>query len=234
VEIPFSALQPALRRIALVNKMDITSITDYVVADEFCGLKEFISGTLRKFKPPTGFWSIWKNYVNERIGQLVLVRRVDLSAPGTSLLAFYSQKPVAPPGVAWLIKTTSDDEAKILSLWFNSTISILQILLNRKETRGAFMQIDEYVLKEFKIPDLRKFSEGELKTLLEIFEFVKDIEFTSILHQLKTRHQAREMIDKAFLRILGYEDNVDILLEKLHTSLVHEIEVLKKLMMEGA
>jgi hypothetical protein len=213
--------------------MNLSGMTDYVLVDGFRGLDDFISGTLTRFKPPAGFWSKWKSYVEERMGRLILVRRADLSAPGTSLLAFYSQEAVAPPGVAWLIKV-SDDEAKILSLWFNSSINLLQILLNRKETRGAFMQVDEYVLKKFRVPDLKKLSRNELKFLIRVFESVKDVEFPDILHQLKTKYPARIEIDKAFLKVLGYKGNADALLEGLYESLAREIETLKRLMREAA
>jgi len=232
-EIPLSALRPALRRVSLVNRIDLSGITDYVLVDRFPGLEKFISGTLAKFKPPEGFWSRWKKYVEERMGRLILVRRTDLSAAGTSLLAFYSPQPVAPPGVAWVIKA-GDEEAKILSLWFNSTINILQILLNRKETRGAFMQVDEYVLKKFRVPDLKKLSKNELKILAKVFKSVKDVEFPSILYQLKAKYSPRRAIDKAFLRILGYRGDADSFLDKLYESLAREIETLKSLMAEGA
>jgi hypothetical protein len=233
MEIPLSALRPALRRVSLVNRIDLSGITDYVLVDRFPGLEKFMSGTLAKFKPPEGFWNRWKRYVEERMGRLILVRRTDLSAAGTSLLAFYSPQPLAPPGVAWVMKA-GDEEAKILSLWFNSTINILQILLNRKETRGAFMQVDEYVLKKFRVPDLKKLSKDELKSLTEVFESVRNVEFPNILYQLKAKYLPRKTLDKVFLRILGYKGDTDSLLDRLYESLVHEIETLKSLMAEGA
>jgi type I restriction-modification system DNA methylase subunit len=233
MEIPLSALRPALRRVSLVNRIDLSGITDYVLVDRFPGLEKFMSGTLAKFKPPEGFWNRWKRYVEERMGRLILVRRTDLSAAGTSLLAFYSPQPLAPPGVAWVMKA-GNEEAKILSLWFNSTINILQILLNRKETRGAFMQVDEYVLRKFRVPDLKKLSRDELKSLTEVFESVRSVEFPDILYQLKAKYPPRRTLDKVFLRILGYKGDTDSLLDRLYESLVHEIETLKSLMAERA
>ena len=233
VEIPLSALRPALRRVSLVNRIDLSGITDYVLVDRFRGFEKFVSGTLAKFNPPKSFWSRWREYVEERMGRLILVRRTNLSAAGTSLLAFYSSQPVVPPGVAWLIKA-GDGEAKILSLWFNSTFNILQILLNRKETEGAFMQVDEYVLEEFRVPDLKKFSGDKLKSLREVFESVKDVEFPSILDQLRHKHPARKLIDRTWLEILGYGGDIDKFLNELYESLTNEIELLKAMMAEGA
>jgi hypothetical protein len=139
---------------------------------------------------------------------------------------------VAPPGVAWVVRA-DDEEAKILSLWFNSTINVLQILLNRKETRGAFMQTDKYVLRKFLAPDLKKLSKDERKFLLETFESLKSVEFPSLLYQLKAKYPPRKTIDTAFLRILGYREDASSLLDRLYESLVREIEVLKSLMREA-
>jgi hypothetical protein len=71
MEIPLPVLRPALRRVSLVNKIDLSGIMDYVLVDRFPGLEKFMSGTLAKFKPPEGFWSKWKKYVEERMGQLI-------------------------------------------------------------------------------------------------------------------------------------------------------------------
>jgi len=231
--IPLSAVRSALRRVSLLNKIDVSITLDYVVVNDFPDVKEFIAGVQTEFKPAAGFWNKWKIYVEDRMGHLAVVRRADISAPGTCLLAFYSSKQMAPPGLAWSVKA-NDDEAKILSLWFNSTINILQALLNRKETRGAFLQVDEYVLEKFYVPDLKKLSKYELKSILNTFESVKNVEFPSILDQLKHKHPARKLIDKTWLKILGYKGNVDEFLDGLYKSLANEIELLKKMMAEGS
>jgi len=49
----------------------------------------------------------------------------------------------------WSHKGVSDDEAKFLVLWFNSVLNLLSILVHRTETRGAWMKLHEYMLKEF-------------------------------------------------------------------------------------
>lgn len=231
--IPLSAVHPALRRISQINKIDVSNTPDYVVTNEFSRIEEFTAGVQARFKPAAGFWNKWKTYVEDRLSSLSLVRRADISAPGTCLLAFYSQEPIAPPGLAWSVKA-NHEQAKILSLWFNSTLNVLQALLNRKETRGAFLQVDEYVLEKFYVPDLNKLSKNELKSLLNTFESVKNVEFSSILDQLKHGHPARKLIDRAWLEILGYRGDKEKLLDELYSSLADEIELLKKMMAEGA
>ncbi|MEM3673754.1 MAG: hypothetical protein QW468_06010, partial [Candidatus Bathyarchaeia archaeon] len=92
---------------------------------------------------------------------------MDISAVGSSMMAFYSFIPLAPPGISWSIKVPSSEDAKILALWFNSTVNILQTLINRKETRGAFLQIDEYTLETFNVVNPIKLSNVEKELLLK-------------------------------------------------------------------
>lgn len=142
-------------------------------------------------------------------------------------MAFYSSIPTAPPGVTWSLKIPSENDAKILAMWFNSSLNILQTLINRKETRGAFLQIDEYTLEDFQILNPKTLSEHEKGFLINVFEKSKGLDFPSILNQLKERFPARVEVDGAVLRVLGFgEDNVGRILDYLYPALANEIEQL--------
>jgi len=229
MDIPLTSVYPALRRISRVKRLDVSDNLDYVVSKKFQKLEEFLEISMKK--KTTHFIGKWGKYVEDRLGNFIVVRRMDISASGSTLLAFYSSVPEAPPGTSWSIRVPSDDDAKVLSLFFNSSLNILQTLINRKETRGAFLQIDEYTLKEFQVLDARKLSEPERKTLLEAFNEVKDTDFPSILEQLKTKFPARLAIDKAVLTVLGFgDDEINRILDYLYPALANEIEQLKTLM----
>jgi hypothetical protein len=231
LKIPKSALLPALRRVSLINKIDISSHTDYVIIDEFPDIKVFLEVSPRKFRYGRGFWSKWRDYVKDRAAHLTLVRRVDLSAPGTCLLAFYSQQQLVPPGLAWSLKIEREN-AKFLALWFNSTFHLLQLLIYRKETRGAFLQLDKYVLETLLVPDLRGLTEEKKNRLLQVFEEVRNVEFPSLLEQLDNAHVMRRKIDAVWLEVLG-EDKPETL-PTLYKALSREIHLLKRMMVEGA
>jgi len=156
-----------------------------------------------------------------------------LSAPGTSALAFYSSIEIAPTKLLWSLKLP-DEHAKILALYLNSTINLLQILLLRAETRGAFAELSEYILGDFLVLDPSKLTSRERKHLVGIFDGIRDKDLPDLLYQLKHRYPARKEIDKAFLQLLGYKGDMDGLLNRLYESLAHEIETLKELMREGA
>ncbi len=98
VVIPKNSLKPALRRIALVDRIDISNNTDYVIVNSFKDEDKYFILDLEKGKPED--WNAWRNYVEKRRTHLLILRRGNIAAQGTHVIAFYSDKPVAPPGVA--------------------------------------------------------------------------------------------------------------------------------------
>jgi len=143
--------------------------------------------------------------VAARVGNLFVVRRLDLSARGTSVLAFYSRVKAAPSKLMWSLDLP-DWKAKLLTMYLNSTFNILQTLLLRSETRGAFMEISKYILSEFKVPDLEQFSGAKVKRLIATFNLVRDAKLPSILEQLKTKHPVRRRIDIVWLDAMDMKE----------------------------
>jgi len=232
VMIPRKVVSPALRRVALIDKLDLSDGSDFVITDYYAGLGELLKlATESENKINI---KKWKHYVKERSGNLALVRRPDLSASGTCLLAFYSKVEITPSKMAWSVKL-EDKQAIVLSLWFNSTLHILQILLNRIETRGALIECSGYILEDFLTLDPLNLPKRELKKLLSVFNRLKKVTFSSLLEQLKTGSPSRMELDKAILRVIGYsEEECKELLSKLYKALVEEIELLKEMMAEKA
>ena len=139
---------------------------------------------------------------------------------------------MAPPGVAWSTKLESN-YAKAMAVWFNSTLNLLQLLLNRKETRGAFMQFDEYMLEEALVLDVASLKSSDREYLVDAFNQVKDQEFPSILQQLTDGFPQRFEVDKAVMKVLGFnEQEIKSVLPKLYEALADEIGLLKEIMAE--
>lgn len=84
-----------------------------------------------------------------------------------------------------------------------------------RETEGAWLQIDEYALKNALMPDPNKLSIHEMRKLLTLFKKVGRVKMPSILGQLKEKHPTRKLIDETWLRIIGYKGDIDSILDKL-------------------
>jgi hypothetical protein len=230
--VPAKALRRTLRRPSGINRIDVTHELDFVIAENW-DREEF-----RRFQDATGnrltnsLLSAVRNDTDRRLGNLFIARRMNLSARRTNALAFYSSVEAAPTKLMWSIKVP-DEQSKILATYLNSSINLLQTLLLRAETEGAFIELSGYILDDFLVIDPQKLSSRERKILLDVFEETRDVELPSILDQLKNKHPSRRFIDTAWLKVLGYKGNIDSLLDRLYDSLANEIEMLKKLMAEG-
>ena len=165
-----------------------------------------------------------------RLGNLALARRLDLSASGTTGLAFYSELSIVPGGVMWSLNLP-DDEAKMLTLWFNSSLNLLQCLQLRKETRGAFVQLDQYALSDSIVLNPKSLSPKDRRELVLLFDRVSKASLPSLLEQLRTNHPVRAEIDEVVLRLLGIpETKVSSTSKQLHSELLDEINALKEIM----
>jgi hypothetical protein len=225
VSIPFKSLTFGLRRLTGINKIDITDELDYVVVDDFADSSIFFTkpSALKELKK-------WKEYTTTRMTKLVISRRFNLAAPGTNLLAYFSDKDFVPTKIFWSIKNIEEEDRKVIALWLNSTLNILQVLIERMETEGGFINFDKYVVTKSLVINPKKLN-SDKKLLLETFDKVKDVRFPSILRQLKEKFWARVEMDRAILKVLGFnEQETNQILDYLYPALTKEIEQLKTLM----
>jgi len=227
LDIPLKSTRFGLRRLSRVDTMNITNKLDYLVVKDFDESNLFFS---QKDKISNSL-SWWRKYIESRSTDLVFSRRFDLSAPGTRLLVYFSSKPLTPTKLFWCIKGLSEENRKLLTLWFNSTFNLLQVFLERMETRGAFMNYDKYVLESSLLIDTETLSSQSRKFLIDTFDEIKDEKFPSLLEQLRNKYPTRIKIDKAILKALGFdEEKAREILDYLYPALAREIEKLKTLM----
>jgi hypothetical protein len=229
ISIPRNVLRPAMRRFSGFNSFDVSTEADYIIAKAFPNAKDFLSLSFGK-EVDVAYLKKWNEYVDRLLGNLLLANHVNVSAPNTSILAYYSSTPILVPRSMWSIKIP-DASAKIFTLWLNSTFNLLQILLQRRETEGAYIWFVASAIKEFLVPNINEMPKKEIKILLQIFGKYCNERFPSLLNQLKNRFPARVVIDKTLLRLLGFDDDeIDCILEYLYPALAKEIEQLKTLM----
>lgn len=226
-KIPRRAVTFALRRLSGVKTVDVSATLDFMVIRPFkdlsilLGEKVDVDESLAK----------WREYIESRRTNLVFMRRFNISAPQTINLSFYSSESFTASKLMWCFRDVPTEEAKVLSLWFNSSLNIFQVLLDRIETEGAFMSLPKYVLLNSYILNPTKLTKEQRKQLLKIYEEVSDIEFPSLTDQLEKGLPARRKIDQAILRVLGFSDEeIGGLLGYLYPALHKEIQRLKELM----
>lgn len=93
------------------------------------------------------------------------------------------------------------------------------------------MAFRKYVMGDLFVLNPSNLLDHQRKVLLKTFDEVKNVEFPSLLEQLEYKHPARKKIDKAILKMLGFEeDEIEKLLGYLYPALHREILHLKELM----
>jgi len=234
ISVPKKAIIPALRRPAGLQSIDVSNDIDFAITSRFAGDQHFfLKELVEKGKNLSYYVKKWRAYLENRETKLTVSRRFNLSAPNTSAVAFYSELKLAPCKMLWAIQGLSDEDAKILALWFNSTINISQILSRRAETEGAFMGLDQYILRNFLVLDPSRINSERRKQLEKVFKENAKVHLHSIIEQLKTNNPVRRAIDVAILQALEIKGDHEKLLDSAYASISTTIETLATLMKEG-
>lgn len=226
VKVPKEALARGFRRLSRISMLNVTEELDYVVVKQFEDMEKFVpKKEVLKYLPT------WRDYATKRLCHLAIAGRYDISAPGTHFLAFFSEKEMIPSQMLWCVRSLSIDDAKIMALWMNSTIGLLQIMKERKETRGPFIQLLDSAMKKLWILNPKALSAKERRILVKTFDKIQNVEFPSILQQLKTTFSIRREIDNAVLKVLGFrKEEAERILKALYSDLAKEISNLKQIL----
>lgn len=224
VKIPKVCVVPCLRTLADNRYMDITSKTDLVVIKDFKNADEFFFGDRAKYR---AVLPAWEKYVKDRMGNLIILRRFVINAPGTVHLSYYSSKLVVAPGTTW-VSNLNDENAKILCLWFNSSINLAQLFHKRIE--DVWLDIHKYVLSDFYIINPYTLADDVKNKLLNLFDKISKQEFPSLEEQYASMFELKKEIDKTILLSLGFnEAEVEEILSDLYGALNAEFEALRKM-----
>ncbi|WP_411962823.1 class I SAM-dependent DNA methyltransferase [Haloferax sp. YSMS24] len=181
-DIPRDHVVPNLRRYSGRQTVDLSGIPEYVILDDkWDGGDRYISLTDEPRIHPK-----WSERVQKRRGHIALVRRVDLTAPGTHHMAYYSDEKRLYPDMMWVLPDANQKEAKILTAWFDSTFGWLQSIFDRIETRGGWIEWHGYIVDKYRVPLLSSFAndDDQRQELINTFDAVKQEEAPSMVRQL--------------------------------------------------
>lgn len=255
IEIPTKVVLPGFRRMAYMTRIDVSDLKEYVLVDRFHSTDLFLSLTdIKKVD-----FNSWKKYIIDKTSNICVAARFRITAPGTCVLSYYSKV-----GRAWSRAATSsigglkDSDAKIISIWLNSTFNVLQMLIERKETEGAWMEINKFILKKMKVLNPITLSDVQKKKLLNVFDEVSKVEFPTLWKQLAMNGKRkyftkeefkklaedfeglenilgqgfapRKMIDETILEIMGVlKSKQREIMDKLYSGILKELSVLKNI-----
>jgi type I restriction-modification system DNA methylase subunit len=201
VDVPKSETEWALRSVSGVRTMELTEPYDWVVNGRFDGDDTFW------FTDADDALSRREDHVDSRLSDVILAGygNIDLTADGTSHLAIATETSTAPTWTLWAVQTDSAEDAKLLTLFYNSTFCLAKLLTERNEERGSVMKWRQGDLKDLPVVDLDQLDEDEKEELLELYDEISTQEFPSIVEQLNNDFEPRKKIDIIWAQILGWE-----------------------------
>ncbi len=218
IEIPVSSLGYGLRSSFYIKTFNLSNKEDFIVLSKFRNLHEVLPGITEKTLMN------WKRKVEERATNFLISSNFVLPAASLSALAFYSNNPIVGVDM-WSIRGLSNEEAKLQTLWFNSTLNLLQVYL--LGTLNTGMKINERALREFKFLNTEKLSDTQKIELSNLFREIGAAEMPGIRLQLEDKHPLRLKLDMTILRILGYKEAEAIsILNQLYPLLFEEVKLM--------
>lgn len=94
-----------------------------------------------------------------------------------------------------------DAAEKALTLWLNSSLGMLQLLANKEETEGAWVDFKKPVLTDMPVLDIASLTEAQLAALAGAYDEVATQTIQAL--PLMADDPVRRNIDAAIARVLG-------------------------------
>jgi hypothetical protein len=230
---------PALRTNTGINRISVENIHDYLILrkpKEFRKIEPYIIAKIeekRKKYAGKKYELIDYNEIKRRTlasqTYLALCIKFNIYSPNSHLFAFVNSKKFTPLYTFISFPFLNKEDAKILSIFFNSIAYFVQFLSLKSESQLQRTEIKIFDLSEIYVPDLKLLNKNEKDKLLSLYEKLKDVEFPSILEQFRKKFWARVELDKTILKVLGFSDEeIEEWLPKLYDAIVEELKAMKE------
>jgi len=225
------AVLPALRTYSQVRKMNITNEEEVAIIDIKSVPEEFLrlSGLLPIERVTEAAQDI-KSAYQMLASNLLLVRRVQLSSPQLYWLAFYSENKVISNAVLLNVQTFDSAITKLLTLYFNSVIALLQLLSFVVETRGTWVDLHgDQVWSHLHVPEFDGLRSEIMAKAQTIFGEVGKVDAKPLFSRLKEHDPFQRSIDELALEMLELDDWKSRLNE-IYDAVTKELEAMHKIL----
>jgi len=198
VEIPRSSVEPYFLRKPYRTKVDVSDIPEYTVVRPFNSLDRFLS-----LAEQEGIPNGWEDHLKEKAAHMAIPETMDLTAPGTRHPVYYSD-PRRVWHRMWMPSDLSNSEARILALWFDSSLGILQFLLTRVPGRGGWTKYRRYSQSRFYTLNPNELSGEDHDQLDTVWDEWQDTECPSLAEQLTLLTDPSELEIEAERKVERY------------------------------
>ena len=222
-EIPKSSIKPAFRTLTDVHSFNIDDKLDFFIDEEF-PKSDFVL-ELSKFDTHkhTFCYEDIRRTATSKLTHMVVARRFSPHSPNTSHFAFSSNTCFIPPDT-FKIMDLDLDCAKINTLYLNSVLGIINIVLLKEQSTGRLTDIRQNDLMLLDILDTDKLDDKTVEELLGLYDELKNEEFESLSQQFSRKTENRLKLDTRLLKILGLsEKEIESSLPEVYEAISYEL-----------
>jgi tRNA1(Val) A37 N6-methylase TrmN6 len=218
IKLPKSSLVLAIKTAAYFRRFEIVPHYGDWVLKERCDA----SRTLQRLSDVRVDYVYVHNSIEKCKTHLLAARRLNVVAPGSTFLAFFSDTEVVSPKTFYSVKC-SPPQALALCLWMNSIFGVIQFLSKRMETEGGYCEVLKEDLVEFFVP-----SEQQIPQRLSTwYRENRARDFQSLAEQFTSRSD-RRTLDFEIMRWMGWpQTEIDSDLDTLYSALASEFQLLR-------
>lgn len=170
-----SKLSKTLRTLTGIDVLDITNLYDYILRT--------------------------KVRIKEKV-HLVIQNRFWFKSNELFLTSAYTDEPVCPMNLFMMYRCSKND-AKILSVYFNSIFYLIQLLALAKQSTRGYLEIKQFDLNQVLIPNINKMNKNNRAKLEDFFEKNRRRKLESIPEQLSNKTDYRLTLDRTVADALG-------------------------------
>lgn len=216
-EVPMDCLNHGLITATGMTYFDVSDRSDFIVRMPFNLARRVAKEYSISLEPSDIREEVGPDAKKER---LAVVERYNLASKNSHHVAFYSKNPILVSNQLYPISTSSDDEAKLLCLSLNSSVSLLQICYLKSESQMKWSHILKDDWCQTKQLDPRKLTDEQKNRLLALFDEISTQPAPSLKEQLDSPSETRVRLDREVLRTIGLKTkNVEKTLPQLYAAI---------------
>jgi len=149
---------------------------------------------------------LWK-----KAGKLLIVERIRLNTYRAFSICLTD--PVLS-NTWWPAKCKDDDTAKVLNLWFNSTLGQLLAFSNAEVTEGPWISLKKEHLENLSVLNVKALDADQMRRFTTLYETVQGMELKPLPEEL-AEPQCKKVIDEGIAEILGKQLKLEALYKLL-------------------
>jgi type I restriction-modification system DNA methylase subunit len=229
VKLPLNALVRSLRTYSAVKHIDITNEEEFGIVDSSVLPQDILklSGLVPSDKVSGASQDIGYAF-KDFAGKILLARRIRLTSPNAYWLAFYSDNEVLGSQLP-TIRLQDISHGKVLALYLNSIITMLQLIAFAAETEGAWVSLDhKRVWSNIHVPNLKNLNSKTLRKVQTLLSNVGKLEVEPLFQRIKTHNKVQRSIDELALEIVGLEDWKNRL-DEFYDAVAEELNIMQKI-----